>query len=171
MALSFSCDCGQEMQAKEEHAGRRTRCPKCGKDVMIPSVEPAPPPGEPLRPEAVAERRRPDAGRYEDDDEPRQRRRPQSSGMGAGWIIILVLRFAFLSRRSVRIFVLIIFSSICFCRRCSALLTPGLYTRPLNSLSRGRGASNQFLLGRSVRSQSCGSRWCKRTWLPKYAAE
>jgi hypothetical protein len=91
MALSFSCECGQEMQAKEEHAGRRTRCPKCGKDVMIPSIEPALPAGEPLRPEAVAERRRPDAGRYEDDDEPRGRRRSQSSGMGAGWIVILVL--------------------------------------------------------------------------------
>jgi hypothetical protein len=53
MAISFSCPCGQEMQAKEEQAGQGSRCPKCGSDVMIPSIEAAPEPEPPPRPEAV----------------------------------------------------------------------------------------------------------------------
>jgi hypothetical protein len=78
MAISFSCECGQQLQAKEEHAGRRTRCPKCGSDVMIPSIEPAPPPEAPARPAAVTPRPRPDVSHLDEDDdwEERRRRRP-----------------------------------------------------------------------------------------------
>jgi Protein of unknown function (DUF1559)/Domain of unknown function (DUF4190) len=76
MAISFSCECGQQLQAKEEHAGRLTRCPKCGSDVMIPSIEPAPPPETAARPEAVTPRPRPDVSHLEDDWEERRRRRP-----------------------------------------------------------------------------------------------
>jgi hypothetical protein len=47
MAISFSCACGQHLQAEKEQAGQRTRCPKCGSDVMIPSIEVAPPTPEP----------------------------------------------------------------------------------------------------------------------------
>ena len=58
MTISFSCACGQQLQASEEQAGRPIGCPKCGREVMIPSVEPAPEPQPPLRPEAVTERPR-----------------------------------------------------------------------------------------------------------------
>jgi prepilin-type processing-associated H-X9-DG protein len=91
MAISFSCECGQQMQATEEHAGRRTRCPKCDRDVMIPSIEGAPPPKEPLRPDGVTGRPRPDVGRFDEDDEREERRRPPSSGMSGGAIVLLVL--------------------------------------------------------------------------------
>ena len=92
MTIAFSCECGQQMQAKEEHAGRPTRCPKCGRDMTIPGIEKAPPPPEPLRPEGVTGRPRRDVGYPDDeDDERRERRRPQSSGMGAGWIVLLVV--------------------------------------------------------------------------------
>jgi hypothetical protein len=38
MAIRFTCECGQELQAREEHAGRKTRCPKCGAEAIIPGA-------------------------------------------------------------------------------------------------------------------------------------
>jgi hypothetical protein len=37
MAIRFSCECGKRFTAKDEYAGRRSRCPSCGRDVVIPS--------------------------------------------------------------------------------------------------------------------------------------
>jgi hypothetical protein len=34
--IRFQCACGQTCQASPEHAGRKTRCPKCGEVVSIP---------------------------------------------------------------------------------------------------------------------------------------
>ena len=42
----FNCDCGQTCQARPEHAGKKTKCPGCGKILTIPS---------PDEPEAVEE--------------------------------------------------------------------------------------------------------------------
>ena len=39
MAIVFSCGCGKQLQAKEEYAGRRIRCPKCQKVLTIPGGE------------------------------------------------------------------------------------------------------------------------------------
>jgi DNA-directed RNA polymerase subunit M/transcription elongation factor TFIIS len=36
MAIRFSCQCGQELQARDEHVGRKTRCPRCGAEQIIP---------------------------------------------------------------------------------------------------------------------------------------
>jgi hypothetical protein len=36
MPIHFSCSCGQELSAAEEHAGRTTRCPGCGAELKIP---------------------------------------------------------------------------------------------------------------------------------------
>lgn len=51
MAIAFSCECGKQLQAADEHAGQRTRCPGCGRELTIPNprqaVQPtasAPPP-------------------------------------------------------------------------------------------------------------------------------
>ncbi len=37
MAITFSCECGKQMTAKDEFAGRKIKCPKCGKVVRIPA--------------------------------------------------------------------------------------------------------------------------------------
>jgi hypothetical protein len=93
MTIEFPCACGQPLQAQDEHAGQLTRCPKCGREVTIPAGRPAPAAQPPPRPQAVTRRPRSDASHPEEDDEgdrPR-RRRPQSSGMSTGCIVLLVL--------------------------------------------------------------------------------
>lgn len=42
MAISFQCQCGKKMSAKEEFAGRRLRCPDCQRVVTIPRPGSAP---------------------------------------------------------------------------------------------------------------------------------
>jgi hypothetical protein len=36
MAVKFSCECGKRFSAQEKYAGRRTRCPDCGREMEIP---------------------------------------------------------------------------------------------------------------------------------------
>jgi hypothetical protein len=94
MAIEFPCECGQPLQAQDEHAGRLTRCPKCGREVTIPAIRAAPAAAPPPRPQAVSPRPRRDVGHLEDDDddrERRRRRRPQSSGTGSGGTVLVVL--------------------------------------------------------------------------------
>jgi hypothetical protein len=52
MPIPFSCECGKKLQAKDEFAGKRLKCPGCGKILTIPTPaveepeleeEPAPP--------------------------------------------------------------------------------------------------------------------------------
>jgi prepilin-type processing-associated H-X9-DG protein len=85
-----------EMQAKEEHAGRQTKCPNCGNRIDIPS------PQERIEPENLSRRRPPrptnaditerPGTRWddeEDDERPRRRRRP--SGMSGKAVTSFVL--------------------------------------------------------------------------------
>jgi prepilin-type processing-associated H-X9-DG protein len=37
--IRFSCSCGKQLQAREEYAGQRIRCPQCGRDFPIPELE------------------------------------------------------------------------------------------------------------------------------------
>jgi hypothetical protein len=39
--MRFTCECGKEMQARAEYAGRMTKCPACGSQVPIPEAEEA----------------------------------------------------------------------------------------------------------------------------------
>lgn len=52
MSISVVCQCGKKFQAKDEHAGLRTKCPVCGQPLTIPK------PGEnkPAASAAAAER-------------------------------------------------------------------------------------------------------------------
>lgn len=46
MTIPFACSCGKSFQAKDEFAGKRTKCPACGQVLVIPqpSRADAPPP-------------------------------------------------------------------------------------------------------------------------------
>jgi hypothetical protein len=39
MAISFSCDCGQEFKVSDSHAGKRIKCQGCGNPVKIPDLK------------------------------------------------------------------------------------------------------------------------------------
>jgi hypothetical protein len=41
MAIVFSCTCGKPLRAKDESAGKKTKCPHCGAIVPIPGASPA----------------------------------------------------------------------------------------------------------------------------------
>lgn len=45
MAIAMTCECGLTVRAREEHAGKRIKCPQCGK-VAIVSAAPASRPQE-----------------------------------------------------------------------------------------------------------------------------
>ncbi len=36
MAIQFACACGQQLQIGDEHAGKQTRCPACGREMTVP---------------------------------------------------------------------------------------------------------------------------------------
>jgi len=41
MSIKLTCDCGRTMEVRDKYAGRRAKCPACGKIVAIPG-EPEP---------------------------------------------------------------------------------------------------------------------------------
>ena len=44
MTIAVSCQCGQRFSVKEELAGKKGKCPKCGTIFRIPSASSSPPP-------------------------------------------------------------------------------------------------------------------------------
>jgi hypothetical protein len=92
MSIKFVCPCGKRLKARDDMAGRRIMCPRCGNPVGVPSLDPDKPtpmtPAERLR----AKARRPTAMSYLDEspapmpipgdapetdhEEPEVRRRP-----------------------------------------------------------------------------------------------
>jgi len=92
MPITVNCpSCGGAVQARDELAGRKVRCPKCEAVIALPSVLPeaeaireAAPPPVPSAPPRRAERR---SARDDDDwsdDEPVRRRRVDNSTESAG---------------------------------------------------------------------------------------
>ena len=51
MTIPFACSCGKSFQAKDEFAGKRTKCPACGQVLVIP--QPARADAPPPEPEAL----------------------------------------------------------------------------------------------------------------------
>ena len=85
--LRFTCECGKQLQAKEEYAGQTTRCPDCGRDLRIPgestAIQASPTP---------AERRRAPAD--EEMEEHESRRAPAAtSGKAIASLILGVASF------------------------------------------------------------------------------
>jgi hypothetical protein len=40
MSIKFICSCGKHLRARDEMAARRSRCPRCGNPVGVPSLRP-----------------------------------------------------------------------------------------------------------------------------------
>ena len=81
MPIAFECSCGKSLQVKDEHAGRRVRCPACSETLSVPAPmpqfevveddEPAPR-AAPIRAKVV------ERSREDDDDEERPRSKRKS---------------------------------------------------------------------------------------------
>ena len=53
--IALSCSsCGQRLSIKEEMAGRKGKCPKCGKPVQVPSLDRSEGADWPPSPDALA---------------------------------------------------------------------------------------------------------------------
>lgn len=38
MPIAFACECGKSFSVGDEHAGKRTKCPKCGAALTVPAL-------------------------------------------------------------------------------------------------------------------------------------
>ncbi len=57
MPIKVVCQCGQQFAAKDEMAGKRVKCPKCGQPLTIGApqqAQPQQPPAQPQQPQAPA---------------------------------------------------------------------------------------------------------------------
>ncbi len=53
MTISFTCQCGKQLQAKDEYAGKRAKCPACGRELLVrPCDESQSPKEEVVAPQA-----------------------------------------------------------------------------------------------------------------------
>jgi hypothetical protein len=82
--IRFWCECGRQLQAREEHIGQLAACPVCKKTTRVPDHDQSPP-DEERRGDEVTERRprpRRDERDEPDDftDEPRRPRRRRREG-------------------------------------------------------------------------------------------
>lgn len=39
MSIKFSCECGKSLSVRDEHAGKKVRCPACGQPTRVPDQE------------------------------------------------------------------------------------------------------------------------------------
>jgi hypothetical protein len=40
MVIAFACECGRILHARDEHVGKRAKCPACGRVAVVPGAEP-----------------------------------------------------------------------------------------------------------------------------------
>lgn len=103
--LTFACPCGKQLQTSEANAGRATRCPQCGKTIMIPGpteaiqaeVVPSPPPATAIKEPRRPRRTRDDEYDWDYDreyDDPRRQRAPEgASGKAVACLILGIASF------------------------------------------------------------------------------
>jgi hypothetical protein len=96
--IQFSCECGRQLQANDEDAGRQTKCPGCGRVNVIPRQDAivgdeSPPSARRERPRREAIRSGRAARDYEEDedDRPAARTREVATGTSGKAIAALIL--------------------------------------------------------------------------------
>jgi hypothetical protein len=105
--IEFTCTCGKPLRAEEQHAGRLTRCPECGREQPIPGGDAA------IRADAPDGRGRPRSTDFQDEpDRPRGGPRssrdepPRTSGKAVAALIFGLCSFVFLCLAGLPAFVL-----------------------------------------------------------------
>jgi len=46
MSILVHCECGRQFKTRDEHAGRRAKCPNCGQLLTVPGYALSPLPGD-----------------------------------------------------------------------------------------------------------------------------
>ena len=92
LMIHFRCDCGRLLQAKEELAGRLTRCPDCGREMKILEA------GEAIEPAGPGPRRQAPRDAYAEEERDRDRepaieRRGGRSGKALASLILGITSF------------------------------------------------------------------------------
>ena len=73
--ITFNCSCGKVLQVKDEHAGKRVRCPEC-QEISVAQAEPAfEVVDEDEAPLPIAKPTRAKSADEDEDDRPRKKRR------------------------------------------------------------------------------------------------
>ncbi len=75
MPIQFACSCGRKLQASEEHAGRRVKCPACGAESVVPAGDNGVQPAKAVLPKPSPVQEEPRRPREDDSDERPARRR------------------------------------------------------------------------------------------------
>lgn len=101
MSIRFNCDCGKVLQAQEENAGKRTKCPACGALLTIPDVDdavqasPKPAPPTPVQGRSTPRRRAAEDEEEDRDDrdeeEPEARRPKKAQSASSGKALAALL--------------------------------------------------------------------------------
>jgi hypothetical protein len=87
MAIAFSCSCGRKINAKDEHAGKRVKCPQCQQVITVPAAVAA---GAARKPAAAAPKK-PAPAPVDDDmydikeDAPAPKRSGRASAPASPW--------------------------------------------------------------------------------------
>jgi prepilin-type processing-associated H-X9-DG protein len=91
--IQFSCECGRQLQAQEEHVGKQVKCPVCGRISSIPQSEAVIVAEEaPMRPERErSDSVRRDFDRRRDRDDDRFRRPVEAESTSGKAVAALIL--------------------------------------------------------------------------------
>ncbi len=91
--IQFTCPCGQALQVQDANAGRKVRCPACGRELDVPGGQVVPAADVPrpvvLEPDEGVRRPRPDRPGGQEGEGPS--RPPRTSGMAIASVVLGVL--------------------------------------------------------------------------------
>jgi outer membrane protein assembly factor BamB/DNA-directed RNA polymerase subunit RPC12/RpoP len=76
--IRFHCECGQKISVHDRNAGRRGKCPKCGKKILVPTLEP-PPDSEKVESIPLEESEKPEASKVAPDSSAGEKAEPPAA--------------------------------------------------------------------------------------------
>src|SRR5262245_53442310 len=87
MPITFTCDCGKPLQAEDQYAGRKTRCPACGRELAIPGRADAVRAAETMPPAGLPRWENPDERRW-DERADESAGAPRTSGKAVASMVV-----------------------------------------------------------------------------------
>jgi hypothetical protein len=91
--IQFTCSCGRQLAASEEHVGQTVACPNCGKHQTVPGLTAVPPERQRPAPAAEITSASPRRSHFPEDDDAAPRRTSGMSGKAITSLILGLLSF------------------------------------------------------------------------------